>query len=185
MRPLKLGVILTILVSMMIGSSCEFFLNEDEEKKCEGSKWGPWDSKIHIMYGLRYGNVGPIVGHNLLDAVDLKFVGTISNIDCFGEEEGYFDINHTVFPAFLFPTFHQEVTYNVDVSSYDFPFEISNYDEYFFIEFSMEAKYPDGVVFRSSQVTAKTATAQWLWTSSSKYTFWIDPADVYWSVVTK
>jgi len=185
MRPLKVCVVLTILVSLMVGSSCEFFTDEDAKKKCEDSKWEPWDTKIHIMYGLRYGNVGPTTGHNLLDAVDLKFVGTISNIDCLGEEEGYFDINHTVYPAFLFPTIHEEVTYNVHVSPYDFPFEISNYDEYFFVEFTMEATFPDGLVLRSTQVTAKTANAQWLWTSSFKYTFWIDPVDAYWTVVTK
>jgi hypothetical protein len=182
---LKIFVILSVLVSLMAGSSCEFFLDEDAEKKCEEHKWEAWDTKIHIMYGLRSGNVGPTTGHNLLDAVELRFIGTISNIDCLGGEDGYFDIDHTVYPAFLFPTIQDGVTYNVDLSPYDFPFEITNFDEYFFVTFSMDATFPDGLVLRSSQVTAKTANAQWLWTSSFKYIFWIDPADAYWTVVTK
>lgn len=185
MRPIKISLILTVIVSLMAGSSCDIFSDADTDKKCEESKWDPWDTKIHIMYGLRYGNVGPTTGHNLLEALDLRFIGTIRNISCLGEEEGYFDIDHTIYPSFLFPTIHETVTYNVHLSPYDFPFQITNFDEYFTISFIMEATFSDGLVLRSAEVTATTANAQWLWTSSYKYTYWMEPAFPTWTVVTR
>jgi hypothetical protein len=177
MKPLKICVILCILVALLIGSSCEFFT---DDKDCRD--WDPWDIKIHIKYGVKCSDIGPNFDHNILDALDLRFIGTIRNIDCTGYEEDYYDFNSAVFPSFLFPQYHLGGVYYVNVSPDDFPFLVTNYYEYFSASFIMEATFADGLVLESTQVTCITEDAQWLMTDDYKYTFEIHAATVTWTV---
>ncbi len=183
LRPIKACIILSVLMFFMAGSSCEIFMDEEANKKCEQSKWDPWDIKIHIKFYLT--NSEPIPKHKIVEALDLQFVGTIRNLDCRGYEEGYFDIDSTIFPSFLFPKLSYSYLFLAHVSPYDFPFKISNFDETFTISFTMKATFKDGVVLQSTQVYYHSGTAQWMWTENHIRTIEIPESNVYWSLVTK
>jgi hypothetical protein len=149
MNRLKINLFLSILMALMTVSSCEIFSDEATDKNCKENELDavlPWI--ISVDYQINRHDNKPNEWHNLMDAYQIDFIGTVRLMDCRDNEAEYRDFTVSSYPA----------DHTGGQSSYicpvdDFQFLFANKLEYVIVTFYLKAYFKDGAIFDSGQLS--------------------------------
>jgi hypothetical protein len=152
MNRLKINLILAILMALMTVSSCEIFSDEETDKQCKENELGavlPWI--VSVDYQINRHDNQPNTTHNLMDAYQVDFIGTVRRMDCRDDETEYRDFVVSSYP----------VNYTSGLTSYtckvdDFQFLFENKMEYVTILFYLKAYFNDTKIYESSDLSKAT-----------------------------
>jgi hypothetical protein len=145
MNRLKFALLLSILMALMTVSSCEFFSDEETDKKCkENALDDPVTLIISADYQITRHLNKPDEWHNLMDAYQIDFIGTVRKVDCRDDEAEYSDFVTSCYPA-NYTTGLSSFTCTVD----DFQFLFTNKLEYITVTFYLKAYFKDSKIYDS------------------------------------
>jgi len=149
MNRLKFALLLSILMALMTVSSCEFFSDEETDKKCkENALDDPVTLIISADYQITRHLNKPDEWHNLMDAYQIDFIGTVRKVDCRDDEAEYSDFVTSCYPA----------NYTAGLSSFtckvdDFQFLFTNKLEYVTVTFYLKAYFKDSNIYDSGNLS--------------------------------
>jgi len=149
MYRLKINLFLSILMALMTVSSCEFFSDEETDKKCKENELDAVTTLIiSADYQINRHDNKPNESHNLMDAYQIDFIGTARKMDCRDDEDEYIDFVTSCYPA----------DYTTGLSSFDctvdnFQFFFTNKLEYVIVTFHLKAYFKDSKIYDSGDLS--------------------------------
>jgi len=149
MNQLKINLFLSVLMALMTVSSCEFFSDEETDKKCKENELDdPVTLIISADYQINRHDNKPNESHNLMDAYQIDFIGTVRKMDCRDDEAEYSDFVTSCYPA-NYTTGLSSFTCKVD----DFQFFFTNKMEYVIVTFYLKAYFNDSKIYDSAELS--------------------------------
>jgi hypothetical protein len=149
MNRLNIKLLLAIMMALMTVSSCEIFSDEATDKKCKENELDdPITLIISADYQINRHDNKPTELHNLMDAYQVDFIGTVRLMDCRDNEAEYRDFVASCYPA-------DETTGQSSLICMveDFQFFFTNKMEYVIVTFYLKAYFKDGAIFDSGQLS--------------------------------
>jgi len=149
MNRLKINLLLSVLMALMTVSSCEIFSDEETDKKCKENELDdPVTLIISADYQINRHDNKPNETHNLMDAYQVDFIGTVRKMDCRDDEAQYSNFVTSCYP----------VNYTTGLSSFtcvvnDFQFFFTNKMEYVIVTFYLKAYFNDSKIYDSAELS--------------------------------
>ena len=149
MNQLNIKLLLAILMALMTVSSCEIFSDEATDKKCKENELDdPITLIISVDYQINRNDNKPTELHNLMDAYQVDFIGTVRKMDCRDDEAQYMDFVASCYPS-NYTSGQNSFTCSVD----DFQYFFKNKMEYVIVTFYLKAYFKDSKIYDSAELS--------------------------------
>lgn len=165
MNPQKISLLLSVIISIMTVGSCEIFTDEDTDKICGENVLNiKIDMPVQCLLTLWTNQDYPTAEHKVSKAAELQCTGYIRKIDCNGGENGYYELNYTIFPKEKFTIGVGTYIFNIGPQN---KFSFANKRDYISITYKMKLIFDDGRKYESDEIVKNSDRFSYLVGSST------------------